>query len=87
MPAIFDFINDPKLLTFFNKSFYKALRAFIFPGLCFVVGCHYFPANFFQIPGLTPSDDKFTPGSFGAIPSKGFEPCGDIALDRLSFKG
>ena len=74
MFTILDFIDDSKFLTFFNKSFNESLGTLVLSRTSFVVCCHYLPASFFQMPGFTPNALKFTPGSFGAIPSKGFEP-------------
>ena len=58
----------------FNKAFDKSLSTLIFSRTSLVICCHYLPASFFQIPGFTPSALKFTPGSFGAIPSRGLDP-------------
>ncbi len=74
MPSVFNFINDAKFLAFFDESFDEPLWTLIFARPSLVVCCHYLPASFFQIPGFTPSALKFTPGSFGAIPSRGLDP-------------
>ena len=87
MPSVFDFIDNAKFFAFFNKSFNKSLCALIFAGPSLIVCCHYLPANFFQMPGFTPSAAKLTPGSFGAMPSSGRDPCGDAVFDLRSVKG
>jgi len=75
MSVISDFLNDSKFLALFGKSFDEFFHRLAFARFHFVIGSHYFPfANFDQIAEDIPKAEISTPGSFGATPSRAFEP-------------
>ena len=79
MFSVSNFINDSDFFTFLDKTFDEALRTLVFARPCFVICCHYLPAKVSQMFGFTPRAERSTPGAFGAMPSSGFDPCGDDA--------
>ena len=75
MLIVSDFLNDPKFLALLCKAFDESLHRLAFARFHFVIGSHYFPfANFDQIVEDIPKEDKSTPGSLGATPSRAFAP-------------
>ena len=89
MSFVSDFLHDAKLFALLCKSFNKFFHALVLSRTHSIVGSHCYPfANFDQIAGFIPKAERSTPGSFGATPSRAFEPCGDAVRPAfLSFKG
>jgi len=75
MFVVSNLLNDSELFALLCKALDKFFHVLVFTRLFFIIGSHYFPfANFDQTAELIPKADKSTPGSFGATPSKAFEP-------------